>query len=164
MDPAVIVAIVAATVAVVGLLFRVVLGEWNLLSALRKRKAEPLENSAVREPDSVSIRETSHSNVAVSTGGGVNLAGDEARFEGPVAGRDVTSVTNVYQTATPTPTTAQALRQLPRPSDDFTGREAELSQLLDKIQQGGVAISGLRGMGGIGKTALALVLAQKLAP
>jgi tetratricopeptide (TPR) repeat protein len=37
-----------------------------------------------------------------------------------------------------------------------------MAQLLGKIQHGGAAISGLRGMGGIGKTALARVLAQQL--
>jgi tetratricopeptide (TPR) repeat protein len=55
-----------------------------------------------------------------------------------------------------------ALHQLPPPPRDFTGREAELAELLSKIGQGGVAISGLQGLGGIGKTALALKLAEQL--
>ena len=62
------------------------------------------------------------------------------------------------------PSIDTALHQLPRPSADFTGREIEKAELLAQIQGGGVAISGLRGMGGIGKTALALVLAHELAP
>jgi tetratricopeptide (TPR) repeat protein len=56
-----------------------------------------------------------------------------------------------------------ALHQLPPPPQDFTGREAELKELLGKLEQGGVTISGLRGLGGVGKTALALKLAEKLA-
>ncbi len=56
------------------------------------------------------------------------------------------------------------LHTLPEPPRDFTGREEELGKLLQQIHEGGVAISGIRGMGGIGKTALALVLAHKLAP
>ncbi|MCL4531569.1 MAG: tetratricopeptide repeat protein [Chloroflexi bacterium] len=54
------------------------------------------------------------------------------------------------------------LHQLYAPPADFTGREAELGILLQKIRKGGVAISGLHGMGGIGKTALALKLADLL--
>jgi len=52
--------------------------------------------------------------------------------------------------------------QLPSPPRDFVGREDDLRKLLAGIE-GGVAISGLRGMGGIGKTALALVVADRLA-
>jgi tetratricopeptide (TPR) repeat protein len=58
--------------------------------------------------------------------------------------------------------TSQALHQLPPPPGDFTGRAKELEELMDAIERGGVTISGLRGMGGIGKTALALKLADKL--
>jgi len=54
-----------------------------------------------------------------------------------------------------------ALRQLPPPPIDFTGHAAELAELLSNIEHGAI-ITGLRGMGGIGKTALALVLADKL--
>ena len=119
MDPITISAIAAASAAGFGgvaLLLRLLLGEWNLLTALRRRKAKQPEN-----------------------------IGDD----------DIRSIT---------PTTATALHQLPRPSDDFTGREVEKAELLAQIEGGGVAISGLRGMGGIGKTALALVLAHELAP
>jgi tetratricopeptide (TPR) repeat protein len=57
-----------------------------------------------------------------------------------------------------------ALHQLPPPPQDFTGRVAELTELADKIDQGGATISGLRGQGGVGKTALALKLAEQLKP
>jgi tetratricopeptide (TPR) repeat protein len=56
----------------------------------------------------------------------------------------------------------QVLHQLPAPAADFTGREKELAELEAAIVEGAVAISGIRGMGGVGKTALALVLAQRL--
>lgn len=52
-------------------------------------------------------------------------------------------------------------RQIPPPPRDFTGREADIKELLEKFSQG-ATITGLRGMGGVGKTALALVLAEKL--
>jgi len=60
--------------------------------------------------------------------------------------------------------TSAALHQLPAPPGDFTGREAELDELIRKIEKGGVTISVLQGMGGIGKTALALKLADQLRP
>lgn len=62
------------------------------------------------------------------------------------------------------PTAANALHQLPPPPRDFTGRVRELEELMSQIEQGGVTISGLQGLGGVGKTALALELARRLAP
>jgi tetratricopeptide (TPR) repeat protein len=56
------------------------------------------------------------------------------------------------------------LHEAPRPPADFTGREDELKELLSAIEAGGVTISGLQGMGGIGKTALALKLVELLKP
>jgi hypothetical protein len=61
------------------------------------------------------------------------------------------------------PSIPSSLHQLPPPPADFTGCETELAKLCDAIQHGGVTISGVRGMGGIGKTVLALELAQRLA-
>ncbi len=60
------------------------------------------------------------------------------------------------------PTGVKALHQLPSPVADFTGRAAELDELTQAVATGGAAISGVRGLGGIGKTALALVLANRL--
>ncbi|HEX6903669.1 MAG TPA: tetratricopeptide repeat protein [Thermoanaerobaculia bacterium] len=59
----------------------------------------------------------------------------------------------------------QALHQLPPPPRDFTGRQEELASLKEKLTQGGAgAIFGFRGMGGVGKTTLALKLAEELTP
>jgi hypothetical protein len=49
-------------------------------------------------------------------------------------------------------------RQIPPPPADFKGREAEISDILSGFDKG-VTIMGVRGMGGIGKSALAFVLA-----
>ncbi len=51
--------------------------------------------------------------------------------------------------------------QIPPPPRDFKGREAEIEAILANFDKGAY-ITGLRGMGGIGKTALALVLAKKI--
>ncbi len=56
------------------------------------------------------------------------------------------------------------LRQLPPMPAEFTGREEQLQQVLDTLaEHKGAAISGLTGMGGIGKTALGLVAAYEIA-
>jgi tetratricopeptide (TPR) repeat protein len=56
----------------------------------------------------------------------------------------------------------QTIQQIPPPSDHFTGRAKELAQLAEQIQNGAVALSALRGLGGIGKTDLACALAARL--
>jgi tetratricopeptide (TPR) repeat protein len=55
-------------------------------------------------------------------------------------------------------------RQLRAPPDDFTGRQSELKELREAIEHQGFAIVSLRGLGGVGKTALALKLADLLTP
>jgi tetratricopeptide (TPR) repeat protein/predicted phosphodiesterase len=51
--------------------------------------------------------------------------------------------------------------QIPPPPRDFKGREEEIADILFNFEKG-ATITGLRGMGGVGKTALALVLADKI--
>lgn len=46
--------------------------------------------------------------------------------------------------------------QLPMPVADFTGREAELKQLVGILSDEGIVAAAVVGMGGVGKTALAL--------
>jgi tetratricopeptide (TPR) repeat protein len=57
-----------------------------------------------------------------------------------------------------------SLHQLPPPPGDFIGREEEIEELLTAVAVGGATISGLQGQGGVGKTALALKVAERLAP
>jgi transcriptional regulator with XRE-family HTH domain len=56
-------------------------------------------------------------------------------------------------------------RELPRPASDFTGRQAELA-LLEQLlcpSQGGAAACLIEGRGGVGKSALAVHAAHRLA-
>src|ERR1700746_906215 len=77
-----------------------------------------------------------------------------ARTEaGPSSGAAVHSITLEKSTA---------LYQLPPPTGDFTGRADELKELLEAVKKQGVAIAGMYGLGGIGKTALALKIADQL--
>lgn len=92
--------------------------------------------------------------IAKLHGAGFNIKVSDAFVSGD-------KVTNIYNAPAPT---VPALHQLPPPPSDFTGRVRELDELLSQIERGGVTISGLQGLGGIGKTALALKLAQQLAP
>ena len=50
---------------------------------------------------------------------------------------------------------------VPDPPSDFTGRDEELKELQAKFEAG-TTIIGLRGIGGVGKTALALKLVESL--
>jgi tetratricopeptide (TPR) repeat protein len=69
--------------------------------------------------------------------------------------------------ATPAGVAAYARHQLPPPPRVFVGRDDEVAALLDQLargEAGGAAICGsLQGLGGVGKTALALVVAHRLA-
>ncbi|MEC3891652.1 tetratricopeptide repeat protein [Nocardiopsis sp. LDBS1602] len=65
------------------------------------------------------------------------------------------------------PVTPMALHAVPSPPDGFTGRGPQLHELLARLDpttgeqgSGTVVVSALSGMGGIGKTALALKAAQ----
>jgi len=57
-----------------------------------------------------------------------------------------------------------SLHQLPSDLADFTGREAQIKELLRQLSQSGgrVSLSSMEGLGGIGKTALAVHVAHKL--
>ena len=62
------------------------------------------------------------------------------------------------------PSVFRSLHQLPQPPADFTGRGEMIELLIADLQHGkGTKISGLTGMGGIGKTSLGLVVAHKIA-
>ena len=98
-------------------------------------------------------------------------AGTSSPAFGEVSGGQVFTGPVTFAQPPPTPSppapAPQPLHQLLPPPPAFTGREEELADLEKQLASGGgVAISGkhagLQGMGGVGKTALALVLAHRL--
>ncbi len=91
--------------------------------------------------------------------GGIENSGDITLGQGDITGRDkITNIANYYGDAA---SAALSLHQLPAPPADFTGRAEELADLLTNFGQG-VTLSGLHGIGGVGKTALALKLAEQI--
>ena len=55
-----------------------------------------------------------------------------------------------------------AIHQLPRPPQNFTGREAEVALLEAHVSLTGARVASVHGMGGMGKTSLALVVAERV--
>jgi DNA-directed RNA polymerase specialized sigma24 family protein len=81
---------------------------------------------------------------------------------------DVEDLPDDLEAAT-TPEARRVPRMLREPAPDFVGRVEEIEQLtravLQAARQGAVAaITGVRGMGGVGKSELAYAVAQRLAP
>ncbi len=78
----------------------------------------------------------------------------------PTAAAPITHIHN-YAAAPPAQQMSLPLLAPPR---DFVGRHAELATLREQVKERGVSITGVKGQGGIGKTALALRLAAELKP
>jgi tetratricopeptide (TPR) repeat protein len=118
-----------------------------------------------------------------SISGGVDVSAKRVGVGGDVVGRDKTTdqsvhIENVTKSAiaigakaratlhiheAPAPVVT-ALHQLKPPPSDFLGREAELATLTSTLSEGKTNIVVLHGLGGSGKTALALKLAEQVAP
>jgi hypothetical protein len=87
--------------------------------------------------------------------GGVTISGT-SHIAGDVVGRDkITIVAPVSPKAT-------SLHQLPPPVLDFTGRVEELERILATAQSQSSGVICFQGLPGVGKTSLALKLAEKL--
>jgi tetratricopeptide (TPR) repeat protein len=100
--------------------------------------------------------------VIASAGGGVQTGGVQFSGGASPLGNVFAGNQNIYVNTNPN---ISAVHQLSTPPADFTGREEDLEFLRSKLSQGGTgAIFGVRGMGGVGKTTLALKLAEELKP
>lgn len=79
------------------------------------------------------------------------------------ASRDYYEHVEIHEAPKP-PSTFSLLHQISPPPADFTGREQLITDLLNDFKSHkGATISGLTGMGGIGKTALGLAVAHQIA-
>ncbi len=76
---------------------------------------------------------------------------------GPVTQHFGDNITQIIK-----PPEKQLIPRIQPPPQNFVGRVEDINEILSGFERGAV-IAGLRGMGGIGKTALALLLAERLA-
>ena len=121
---------------------------------------------SLRQPDREALRSPVVDGVvatgerAVAIGGNasdVNITTGDNNVVLSLKETDAASVHEILNSVAPT-----RLHELPSPPRDFTGREDELTELTARLEQGGITLSALHGLGGIGKTALALKLADQL--
>ena len=156
-----------------------VLGFGGLLRQLRveaQLTQEELAEAAALSPRSVSdlergIHRTARKDTAVLLAGALNLAGPvRSLFVAAARGHvPAAQVLAAMQEQAQAAFAAAATRTLPHDVASFTGRDAELTQLLGTIDDlaadgGVVGIHAIGGMAGIGKTAFAVHAAHRLAP
>ncbi len=135
------------------------LGPNELKAALQRLidgNAGEADRDAVRTALNTGVLVTGESAVAINgnASDAIIITGDQN-----IVFPDAATVLTAIKSIAPT-----RLHEVQPPPADFTGREDELKELLSAIEAGGVTISGLQGMGGIGKTALALKLVELLKP
>jgi len=95
------------------------------------------------------------------TPAGSSEAAEGERQEKIVTTGEIAMAGKVSAVVIPTaPPAVSSLYQLPPPPRDFTGRERELSELLARVEQSSNLI--ICGLGGVGKSALALTLAERV--
>jgi transcriptional regulator with XRE-family HTH domain len=131
-------------------------------AALSPRAASDLERG---------IHRTARKDTAVLLAGALNLAGPvRSLFVAAALGHvPAVQVLAAMHEQTQAVFAAAATRTLPRDVASFTGRDAELTQLLGAIDDlaadgGVVGIHAIGGMAGIGKTAFAVHAAHRLVP
>src|SRR5689334_3517375 len=94
-----------------------------------------------------------------------NIEVGDIHVGGNIGGNFTVGNNNTIINLSPEAQIFRSLHQLPQAPADFTGREELIAQLLADFEKGkgatitGQLVHGLVGMGGIGKTALGLVVA-----
>ena len=130
------------------------------LERLLAGTASEADRNALRTALTTGMLVTGERAVAISgNASDVIITTGDQNFVLSFKGADAATVREALSSIAPT-----RLHQVPPPPADFTGRKDELEELLAAIEHGGVTISGLQGLGGIGKTALALKLVEQLKP
>ncbi|QCN93833.1 tetratricopeptide repeat protein [Azospirillum argentinense] len=99
-------------------------------------------------------------------GGGAEASGDgSVAVEGDIRQSNVYANSIIHNHPPAAAPAYSPRHQLPSDLPDFTGRETEVKNLIDALDRndgGAAAVSAIRGMGGIGKTTLAVHAARRL--
>ena len=128
---------------------------------------------ARREPNVESLAKESQNRVVAGNPDSGRVIGNKSsaniHMTGDVIGSNIivgnnnTVNQNIYQTVQPEKSELRGLHQLPAAPPDFIGRKNLITQILNRLEKSGyIAILALNGMGGIGKTALGLMIAHFL--
>ena len=140
----------------VAMVLAAVLFVWKKLWRMPERDKVPNLGTTVN------IQNATAGSDVIAAGGNVQTGGESLSVQGNVTVEgDLIQHQTIQQSAPPA---VDARHQLPPPPGDFVGREEELEELRKAIEKGGATISGLTGQGGVGKTVLALNLAEEIAP
>jgi len=116
--------------------------------------------------DQKNLLSGSFSGPASAEGDAVDMRGSKGsinRASGPVNqhfGDNITQGDKITQIMAPSK--EPPIPRIRPPPQNFVGRDEDITEILSGFE-GGAVIAGLRGMGGVGKTALALVLVERLA-
>jgi predicted ATPase len=121
-----------------------------------QRPSEPAAGIPLNTGEEAQAAKTSLARAGEATSGAVEAHGPIEEPSGSRADAEAISTTAPLASV-------EELRRLPAPPEDFAGREREIDELQSATQQPGVTVLGLSGPGGVGKTALALELANILA-
>jgi hypothetical protein len=101
---------------------------------------------------------------SVAVGGNIEhsriVSGDENFIGNKIGGDNFAGNKNIYINQ-PAGSTVSALHQLRAPVVDFVGREHDIKTLIEALRGGSHV--GINGMGGIGKSELALLVAERVA-
>jgi len=133
---------------------------WRIVRRVTQKRPSARQPVQAQQPPPSSVSVFDQRNQQVESQ--ANVAGNQI-----AAGRDVLHAERDINIIQPPSPPLQRLHQIPPPAVTFTGREKELAQLRRVLERPGggsrgAAISGIRGMGGIGKTELAKALAHEL--
>jgi tetratricopeptide (TPR) repeat protein len=128
-----------------------------LVEAIEGRLSEPEQSGLVERLRALPSSEV----LQVARQAGINITGD-----GNIVGDNNVNIVikdDLARVLRDAFGRSRALHQLRAPVGDFVGRESEVEQLKTSLRAGGgAAVSGVSGMGGIGKTELVLYVAHQL--
>ena len=143
-------------------------GTGVVLPTVPGARQRPTAEAAEAGPEPATPARPSPTGSATGRATGERSTGDRATEGRPTEGRPTVARPVPAQSVSAQPVPAQPVpAQLPPNEADFTGRRVQLAELLDALSGAGAsrrgpAVAVVAGMGGVGKTTLALYAAHQL--